>query len=80
MIQEIIAYIIVGVAITLAFMKIRERFATKKGRRFKRRGKYKASGNCSSCSAECMLRNAPPQTIENNKNLCKEIKIEGNLH
>ena len=31
--------------------------------------------NCSDCSAECMLRNAPKLTIDKNKELCHEIEL-----
>lgn len=77
MIQEIITYLILGSAITIVALKAKNLFVSKKGRNFKRRTNRKSvPGNCSACSAECMLRNSPQQTIMRNNDLCKEIKIK----
>jgi hypothetical protein len=77
MIQEIITFMILGSAITLVVIKAKNRFWRKKRRNFKRRiNQHSAPGNCSTCSAECMLRGSSPQTIQHNKDLCKEIEIK----
>ena len=77
MIQEIITYMILGSAITLVVIKAKNRFWRKKNRNFKRRTNNTFTpGNCSSCSAECMLRDSSPQTIQHNKDLCKKIEIK----
>jgi hypothetical protein len=66
---------ILGSAITLVAIKARNKFWRKKNRNFKRKTNSNFTpGNCSSCSAECMLRNSSPQTIQHNKDLCKEIE------
>ena len=67
---------IIGSAVTLAVLKI-----IKKTRRPKKSQKvdfkndsFSMQHNCSECSAECMLRDAKPSIIQNNKDLCQDIK------
>lgn len=82
MIQEIITFIIVGAAIVLAIAKSVEKMKSKKLQQKKpviKKETYSMVHNCSDCSAECMLRNAPKMTIEKNKELCREIEIRQKL-
>lgn len=77
MIQEIITYMIIGGAVTLAFIKIKNKLAGKKRKQkinFKK-DTFSMEHDCSSCSAECMLRDAAP-TIQTNKNTCNTIEIK----
>jgi len=79
MIQEIITYLIIGLAVTLAGIKIYKKFWRKKIKKqnidFKK-DTISMQHNCSDCSAECMLRDAASPIIQKNKDLCKEIQIK----
>jgi large-conductance mechanosensitive channel len=76
MIQEIITYMILGAAITLAIIKVRNRFWHKK-RKISNQNNEKSSSlpNCSACSAECVMRDISPQTTQYNKDLCNKIEL-----
>lgn len=81
MIQEIITYMILGSAITLAIIKVKNRFWRKKSSKSKTNsnsGISPALPNCSSCSAECVMRNISSQTTQYNKNLCDKIQTKSN--
>jgi hypothetical protein len=76
MFQEILTYMIVGAAITLAVMKTFQKFRKKKKKTVNfKKDSFQLEHNCSECSAECMLRNASPKIIQDNKNICKQTKI-----
>lgn len=79
MIQEIITYLIIGSAVTLAIIKIYKKFWRKKIKKqnidFKK-NTISMQHNCSDCSAECMLRDAAKPIIQKNKELCNEIQIK----
>ncbi len=78
MIQEIITYMILGSAITLAIIKVKNRFWRKKSGKSKTNSNSDISPslpNCSSCSAECVMRNSFAQTAQYNKDLCDKIKL-----
>lgn len=82
MIQEIITFMIIGAAIALAISKSVTKLKRKKLQQKKpdfKKETYTMGHNCSDCSAECMLRNAPKINIEKNKNLCSEIEIRQKL-
>ena len=78
MIQEIVTYMILGAAITLAIIKVRNKFWRKKNIKLNSKSnKEKSSSlpNCSACSAECVMRDASAQTIQYNKNKCDKIEM-----
>ena len=79
MIQEIIAYLIIGAAIALAVSKMVRKLNPKKKIVSKmdfKKETFSMQHNCSDCSAECMLRNAVKPLDEKNNNLCKSIEIK----
>ena len=76
MVQEMITFIIIGAAVTIAVMKITRKFSTKKPT-----GLQNSKGNdkhvCADCSADCLLRDAINQAgTPNNASLCKKIEKE----
>ena len=76
MIQEIITYIILGSAITLAIIKVKNRFWRRKTKKSNQNNEKSSSlPNCSTCSAECVMRDTFPQTTKYNKDLCDKIKL-----
>lgn len=65
MLQEVITYMIIGGAVTLAIIKTVNRFNKKKTESIDyKQTKIASEHNCSECAAECMLRNAPKKIIE----------------
>lgn len=82
MAQEIITYLIIGIAVLVVVLKAKKKF-------WKTNKKAKISNNtitgiqhqhnCSDCSAECILRDATTRNIQNNKELCKKIEISSGL-
>lgn len=82
MIQEIITFTIVGVAIALAVLKFVNKIRGKRKLSKKvdlRKENFTMAHNCEDCSAECMLRNGAKPFIEKNKELCREIEIRQKL-
>ena len=78
MIQEIITYTILGAAITLAIIKVKNSFWRKTSSKSKSSAtneKSSAAPNCSNCSAECMMRDSLPQTTIYNKDLCDKNQL-----
>jgi hypothetical protein len=67
MIQELLAYIIVAIAIGLALWKTYKKLAGKKRRRkpdFKKQT-FSMEHNCQECIAECILRDSPAMKKKN---------------
>lgn len=82
MVQEFITFIIIGAAVVFAFYKVLRKMGLKRKSVKKidyRNAKISMQHNCTDCSAECMLRNAPKTLIEKNKELCREIEIKQKL-
>jgi hypothetical protein len=82
MIQEIITFLIIGAAIAFAISKSIGKIKGKKRPQNKpdfKKQTFTMQHDCSDCSAECMLRNAPKLTIEKNKDLCREIETRQKL-
>ena len=78
MLQEIITYMIIGSAVTLAILKMARKLSGKKRNQkinFKKES-MSTQHDCSDCSAECMLRNAAATIIQKNKNLCEKIEVK----
>lgn len=73
MLQEIITYIIVAVAVGLALWKMYKKFSGGKRKKSKqvRKTITSAPHNCSDCIAECSLRDAVPVVRKENEELCE---------
>lgn len=76
MIQEIITYMIIGSAVTIAVIKAVKKFSNKK--RIKKvdfkKDSFSLEHNCSDCSAECILRETVKPKFTNSKEvLCKKL-------
>ena len=72
MLQELITFLIVGLAVVIALRKMYKRFSKKKVKSadFKK-AKLAESHNCSDCSASgCALRDAPRKIIDKSAELC----------
>ncbi len=71
---------LIGSAVTMAFLRIKKKLSGKKKAQkidFKNES-FSMQHNCSECSADCMLRDAAPTIIQNNKELCNKIEVESN--
>ncbi len=80
MVQEIITYMIVGSAATLAVLKVVKKFSA---------GESKTNADsenehgtmkhhCTDCPAECVLRDATSDVIQSNQELCKKVESKSN--
>lgn len=82
MIQEIITYMIIGAAITLAISMAVKKFRGKRKPAKKidfKKETISMHHDCSDCSAECMLRNVVKPEIKKNIELCNKIEIKSKL-
>jgi len=80
MIQEIITYMIIGAAVSVAVMKFAKRFSRKKTAKKAVSGKtISHAHNCSECSAECQLRDLPRMVIEKNGAECTKVEQKSKL-
>lgn len=72
MLQEIITYLIIGIAVTLATFKISKRFSKKKLNKVDfKKDKISMAHNCSDCSAGgCTLRDLPKTAIASKADEC----------
>jgi hypothetical protein len=77
MFQEILTYMIIGSAITLAVIKMAKKLLPKP-----KKVSTTANGpiasihqhNCSECSADCQLRDLPKYVIQKNTDACLQIE------
>jgi len=81
MVQEILTYLIVIVAVLTAVIKT---FKKLKGKKHKIKTDFRQASmgtqhNCSDCSAECMLRNKINPSIQTEIDLCKTIEVKTKL-
>ena len=76
MIQEIITYLIIGIAVSIAFYKIGMKFRKAKKTSAKQTGTTNLEHNCADCVAECMLRDSMKPIDGNDLNLCKKTEIK----
>lgn len=78
MIQEIVTYLIVLVAIYLAIKMMVAKLRKKKQPAKSKTGQQLLSmgHNCSDCSAECVLRDATTSYIKYNKELCQKVETK----
>lgn len=76
MVQEIITYTIIAVAVFFTLLRFWKKFGKKK--RVKKTDavtpKIAAQHNCSDCSAECILRDSSSLVVQSNSELCKKIE------
>jgi hypothetical protein len=80
MLQEIITYMIIGSAVTLALLKIVKRFSRKKpGNKATKSGAAVHEHNCGECAAECQLRDLPRMVIEKNIDKCIPVEKKSKL-
>ncbi len=82
MIQEIITYIIVAAAVVYAFSGILKKLFRKQKTVQKtdfNTESFTMQHNCSSCSADCMLRNSVKPMKGSNADLCKQIEVKQKL-
>lgn len=77
MLQEIITYLIVGLAAALAIIKLSRKLMPRK-KITKSNVKIDSSRvhthNCADCSAECQLRDLPKIIIEKNIDECVQVE------
>jgi hypothetical protein len=77
MLQEIITYMLVGAAITLAVVKAVYKFSKKKKSNIDfKKETFTMEHNCSECAADCVLRNAPISSRKENKELCDDLHVK----
>ena len=70
---------ILGSAVTIAIIKVKNRFWRKEITKTNSKSSTSPSlPNCSSCSAECVMRNSFAQTTQYNKDLCDKIQTKSN--
>lgn len=69
MIQEIITYLIITVAVGIAFYKSYKRLSHYRWKKSEKSNKSKTG--CSDCVADCILRNAAPEVKSENTQLCE---------
>ena len=76
MVQEIITYTIIAIAVFFTVLRFRKKFGKKKQVKKTTANTTKISGlhNCSDCSAECVLRDTSSMVVQNNSELCKKIE------
>lgn len=82
MIQEIITFLIVGAAVGYALSGVIKKPFRKQKTVAKTNFKtetFTMQHNCSSCSADCMLRNSVKPLKDANADLCKQIEIHQKL-
>ena len=80
MFQEVITYMLIGSAVTIAVLKIKKKLTGKKRNQeidFKN-DEFSLKHNCSDCSADCMLRDASSSVLQQNDKLCKKTEIRSN--
>lgn len=78
MVQEIITYTIIALAVAFTFRKSIKKFSKKKSFSAHENLKKEATSaqhKCTDCEAECILRNTISPSNENVDNLCKRIDI-----
>jgi hypothetical protein len=73
MLQEIITYMIIGSAATIAILQLTKRFREKKPKKVDFLNKNMKMGhNCTECAAECMLRDMPKRMVEKSSDFCNK--------
>lgn len=77
MLQEILTYMIIGSAVTLAVIKIYNQIRVKRKpqKSNSQNNKTTIQHNCSGCTADCMLRDMPTQNTAITNEVCKKVDI-----
>ena len=78
MVQEILTYTIVALALIVAFRKSVKRFSRKKttsANEVLQKKSTKEQHKCADCIAECVLRDTVSPSSEDASTLCKRINI-----
>lgn len=71
MVQEILTYIIIAVAVAIAVWRIYKKLSrSKKKIKPDKNLKYAPQHNCSDCIASCSIRDAVPEIRSKNEELC----------
>ncbi|MFV0593054.1 MAG: hypothetical protein ACK5M7_16890 [Draconibacterium sp.] len=83
MVQEVITYLIIGAAATLAILKMARKLGIKK-RKVKKLNHFvnpadHYSHNCSECAADCQLRDLPKTIIQKNIEECVQVEQKSKL-
>ena len=80
MFQEIVTYMLIVSAVTIAILKIRNKLTGKKRNQKMdvKKDEFSLKHNCSDCSADCMLRDASTSVLQQNDKLCKKTQIKSN--
>ncbi len=81
MVQEIITYMIIGSAATLAVLKAVNKFSPRTSKKSADSESGESSAHqhrCNDCPAECVLRDATSEVIQSNQELCKKVESKSN--
>ena len=71
MIQELITFVIVAIAVIIAVLKVYKRFRKKKAKAMDfQKVSMAESHNCTECAAECVLRDLPKHIIDKSAEVC----------
>ncbi|MCK3684053.1 hypothetical protein [Maribellus sp. YY47] len=83
MLQEIITYMIIGSAVTLAVLKMAKKLGVKKKKIQHRATRINPAEihvhNCAECSADCQLRDLPKYIIQKNIDECVQVEQKSKL-
>lgn len=85
MLQEVLTYMIIGSAATIAILKMAKKLGIKKKKLKHQPNKINPSSihthNCAECSAECQLRDLPKFIIQKNIDECVQVEQQSkSLH
>jgi len=78
MVQEIITYTIIALAVAFTFKKTRKKFSKNKSLPANDNLKKETSDiqhKCSVCVSECVLRDTVSPSSDDNRSLCKKVNI-----
>jgi len=78
MVQEVLTYMIIGLAAMIAILKMAKKLGIKKKKIKHEPSKINPAGihthNCTECSADCQLRDLPKFIIQKNINECVQVE------
>ena len=74
MIQAIITYIIIGVAITAAFYKLRAKFGKKKKTSERSANLISSQNKCTDCLSDCTLKDSLNSVYNSDTTFCKKLE------
>lgn len=77
MLQEIITYLIIAIAVSLAVWKMYKKLSGKKKKpKQHKKTTLSAPHNCSDCIADCSLRDAVPAVRQEKEEICETTVIK----